>query len=100
MNVVAPTISGITVESNVTTLNVGESAQLTVQATYSDGSSEVLSENIEFIVTPDDSVDVNGSVIMAKKDDNVTVEAKVGNVLSNTLNLTITWIVEWSCASS
>jgi len=93
VNVVAPTISGITVESNVTTLNVGESAQLTVQATYSDGSSEVLSENIEFIVTPDNAVDVNGSVITAKKDGNVTVEAKVGNALSNTLNLTITWVV-------
>lgn len=74
-------------ESNATTLNLGETVQLTVLATYSDPSTKELNENIEFIITPSENVDVNGSVITTKKDGNITVQAKVDNVLSNTLNL-------------
>ncbi len=89
----AETPTSISLESNVTTLNLEEKAKLTVLATYSDGSTSELDANIEYIITPSDSVDVNGSVITAKKDSNVTVQAKVGTTLSNTLNLTIAWVV-------
>jgi hypothetical protein len=93
VTVVAPVLTSISLESNATTLNVGEKAQLTVMGTYSDNSTKELKTDIEWIVTPIDSVDVNGSVLTANKDGDVTVQAKVGNVLSNTLNLTITWVV-------
>lgn len=86
-------LTSLSLESNMTTLNVGEKAKLSVMATYSDGSTAELDENVEYVITPSDSVDVNGTVLTAKKDSNITVQAKVGIILSNTLNLTIAWIV-------
>jgi hypothetical protein len=80
-------------ESNTTTLNVGEKASLTLIETYSDNNTKTLDENVTYIINPPQNVEVNGSVITALKDDNVTVQAKVGTTLSNTLNLNITWIV-------
>jgi len=93
VNVVAPTLASISLESDATTLNVGETVELTVMATYSDNSTRELDTNIEWIITPVDSVDVNGSVLTVKKDGDVAVQAKVGSTLSNTLNLTIAWVV-------
>lgn len=89
----ANTLITLGLESNATTLNLGETVQLTVLASYSDSGTKELNENIEFIITPSENVDVNGSVITAKKDGNITVQAKVGTTLSNTLNLTISWVV-------
>ena len=93
--VVAPTLilKTLSLESNVTTLNVGERAELTVMGTYSDGSTAELDANVEYIITPTDSVEVNGTVLTAKKDGNLTVQAKIGTTLSNTLHITIAWIV-------
>ena len=93
-SVLAPTITSIALENNVTTLNVGEKVELTVVATYSDGSTSELDTNVEYIIIPVDSVDVNGTVLTAKIDGDVTVQAKVGNTLLNTLNLTIAWVVD------
>jgi len=93
VTIVAPTLTNLNLESNVTTLNVGETAELTVMGTYSDGSSKELDTNTEYIVTPTDSVEVNGTVLTANKDGDVTVQAKVNGVLSNKLNLTIAWVV-------
>ncbi len=89
----AETPTNISLESNVTTLNVGEKAELTVMETYSDNTTKELNTNIEWIITPENSVDVNGSILTAKKDTNVTVHAKVDTVLSNILNLNIAWTV-------
>jgi len=88
-----PTLSSITLESNATTVNVGDMVQLSVVGTYSDGSSNAVDENITYTITPNDSVEMNGSVLIAKKDGNVTVQAKVGTTLSNKVTLTITWVV-------
>jgi len=91
--VISPTLTSLSLESNVTTLNVGEKAELTVMGTYSDSGTKELDANIEYIITPADSIDVNGSVLTAKVDRDVTIQVKVGNTLSNTLNLTIAWVV-------
>jgi hypothetical protein len=88
-----PTLSSIILESNTTTVNVGEMVQLSVMGAYSDGSSNVVDENITYTITPNNSAEMNGSVLIAKKDGNVTVQATVGTVNSNNLNLAITWIV-------
>jgi hypothetical protein len=90
---VTPTLSSLSLESNVTTVNVGETVQLSVTGTYSDNSTKTVDENVTYIVTPADYAKVNGSVLTALKDGNVTVQAKVGNTLSNVLHLNITWIV-------
>ncbi|PTB83417.1 hypothetical protein C9926_03030, partial [Sulfurovum lithotrophicum] len=39
-------------------------------------------------------VEVNSTVLTAKKDGTVTVQAKVGTTLSNTIALNITWVVD------
>ncbi len=93
VTVVGPKFVSLTLESNATILNVGEKAALTVMGTYEDNSSKVLTSNIEWIVTPSNSVQIDDNILTALKDTQVTLQAKVGNTLSNTLNLTIIWEV-------
>ena len=90
---VTPTLSSLSLESNATTVNVGEMVQLSVVGTYSDNSTNIVDENITYIISPVENAEVNGSVLTALKDGNVTVQAKVDTILSNTINLNITWIV-------
>jgi len=73
-------------------LNKDENTTLEVLATYPDNSTKVLS-NVEWIVTPKESVEVNGATLTAKKNNATTLKAKVGNTLSNAVNLNITWTV-------
>ena len=84
----------ITLESNATTVNVGEMVQLSVLGTYSDNTSKTVIQGIAYVITPSNSVEVNGTVLTAKKDGNVTLQAKVGNTLSNKVTLNITWVVD------
>ena len=90
---ISPTLTTLSLESNVTTLNVGEKAELTITATYSDNSTKEVNANVEYIITPSDSAEMNGTVLTAKKDTDITVQVKVNDTLSNTLNLHITWVV-------
>jgi hypothetical protein len=87
------TLTSLKLESNTSSLNVGETAELTLIGTYSDNSSKTVTENIEYVTTPSNNIDINTTMLTAKKDGNVTLQAKVGNTLSNTLKLNITWIV-------
>ena len=93
VNVVALTLTGISLESNVTLLNVGDKATLTITGTYSDDSTNALTSNVEWIVSPADSAQIYDSILTAKKDAQVSVQAKLGTVLSNTINLTIATII-------
>jgi len=77
-----PVLTSITLESNATTVNVGDTVQLTLKGTYSDGSSSAVNENITYTISPTDSAEVNGSV-----------QASIDRVNSNTITLNITWIV-------
>ena len=88
-----PTLTSITLESNATTVNVGATVQLTARGTYSDGSSATVDENITYTIHPTENAEVNGSVLRAKKDGNVTVQASIDGVNSNTIALNITWVV-------
>ena len=87
-------LASINLESNVSTLNVGEKAELSVMATYSDGSTSELDANVAWIITPLlYGIDINNKVLTATRDGNISIQAKVGTTLSNPLNLTITWVV-------
>ena len=90
---VTPTLSSLSLESNATTVNVGETVQLSVMGMYSDNSTKAVDENITYIISPVENAEVNGSVLTALKDGSVTVQAKVGTTLSNTINLNIIWVV-------
>ena len=87
------TLTSLSLESNATTLNKGERAQLSVVATYSDHSTKAVDANITYIITPAQNAEVNGTTLTALKDGSVTVQAKVGTTLSNTIDLNIIWVV-------
>ena len=94
VTVVVPVLTSLSLSSSTTTLNVGETAELTLMGTYSDNISKTVTQGIAYVIIPSNSVEVNGTVLTAKKDGNVTVQAKVGTTLSNKVALTITWIVD------
>lgn len=88
---VIPQLVSLTLESNATSLDLGEKALLTVTGTYEDNSTKALTSDIEWVMIPLDSVDVNGTVLTVLKDINTTLQAKVKSILSNSLNLELYW---------
>jgi hypothetical protein len=62
-------------------------------ATYQDNSTKDLTTDIEWVMTPANAVNIHQHTLTGKKDGNVTLQAKVGNTLSNVLKLNITWVV-------
>jgi hypothetical protein len=62
-------------------------------ATYTDGTSKDMTEQVEWVMTPKDAVKVTEKTLIAKKDSSATLKAKLGNTLSNSMNLNIIWIV-------
>ena len=59
VTVVAPTFTSLSLESNTSILNVDDTVKLQVIGIYSDGSTVALDENIEFIITSTDSVEID-----------------------------------------
>jgi len=103
--------TNITVEENTTTiptvtlkslmltvdkisLNKEENTTVKVEATYTDNTTKDVTQEVEWISDKQDAVSVQNHTLTAKKDGNVTVQAKVGATLSNKINLNITWIVD------
>ena len=56
---VIPQLVSLTLESNATSLDLGEKEELTVTGTYEDNSTKELTSNIEWIITPAESVDAS-----------------------------------------
>jgi hypothetical protein len=81
----------LTLTAEQITLNKDDNTSLKLLATSSDGTSKELDTDIEYIITPNASVEVNNNILTAKQDGTLTIQAKTGNTLSNTLTLTVTW---------
>ncbi len=94
-NTTTPTVrlSALKLTSGATTLNKDHNTTLTLTATYSDKSTKPLTSGITWIITPSNAVTIHGHTLTALKDTNVTVQAKVGTTLSNTVQLNIYWEV-------
>jgi hypothetical protein len=88
-----PVLRSLMLESNNSTLNIGEQVSFEVMGTYSDGNTKKVDANITWIISPVDSLEANGTSFVAIKDGNVTVQIKVKDVLSNVLTLNIVWVV-------
>ncbi|UFH59502.1 hypothetical protein [Sulfurovum mangrovi] len=84
---------GLTLESNVTAMKLGEQVSLSVRGNYKDNTVKDLTEQTAWIISPSGSVEINGTTLTALKDSNVTLQAKIGTLVSNTLNLDIYWEV-------
>ncbi len=76
-----------------TTLNKDHNTTVTLTATYSDHTTKPLTNGIKWIVNPKNAVTIHGNTLTALNDTNVTVQAKVGTTLSNTVKLNIYWEV-------
>lgn len=86
-------LQSLNLEINVSTLNLGEQASLSVTGNYKDNTSKDLTEQVVWVITPQGSVEINGTVLTPLKDTNVTLQARVGTLVSNTLTLDIYWEV-------
>lgn len=87
------TYKSLTLSAEQTTLNKDDNTSLKLLATSTDGTSKELNTDIEYIITPKESAEVNNNTLTAKQDGTLTLQAKVGNTLSNPLSLTVTWTV-------
>lgn len=94
VSVIVPTLASITLESDVDILNVGESTTLMLTGNYSDDTTTTLAfTDIEWIVSPTDSVQINNNVLTATKESKVTLQAKLDTLLSNTIEINIATVI-------
>lgn len=93
VTVVEPKLIDLTLESNITLLNIGEKATFTVIGSYEDNSTKPLTSNIKWVVTPTKNTLMNGNILTATKDGQVSVQAEVAGILSNSVNIIIATIV-------
>ena len=85
-------IKTLTLSIEKTTLNKDHNTTITLNATYDDNSTNTPT-SVEWLITPKDAVAIKGTTLTALKDINVTIQAKVGNTLSNKVKLNIYWEV-------
>ena len=93
-NISTRTLKTLTLTSAKITLNKDDNTTVKVEATYSDGSTKEINDDVVWVVTPSHAVQVNNNTLIAKKDGNVTVQAMVNGVKSNSISLNITWVVD------
>ncbi|MFT7880365.1 MAG: RHS repeat-associated core domain-containing protein [Sulfurimonas sp.] len=88
--VVPVVLESLTLSPSTATLEIGDIFSLNVQGSYSDGTSQTLTEDIEWIISDTDivSVDANG-LLTALHEGTATVKAQKGSVLSNALSIEI-----------
>ncbi len=86
-------IKSLTLHVAQTSLNRDHNITVTLTAKYKDNTAKTLTEGIAWIITPKDAVSVKGDTLTALKDGNVTIQAWIGNTLSNIVKLNIYWEV-------
>ncbi len=89
----AVTLKSLKLTVDKTSLNKKENTTLKVVATYPNNSTKEFTDKVEWLNTPKDAVAIKGNTLTALKDVNVTLQAKVGNTLSNKVTLDIYWKV-------
>ncbi len=88
---VAPISLTLTIEK--TSLNKDENTSLKVMATYSGRTSNEVTDKVEWVVTPKESVSISNSMLKALRDTQTSIQAKLDTKLSEKVNLNIIWIV-------
>ncbi len=89
----ANSLVALNLELNATSLNLGEKASVVVTGTFKDNTIKEVNDQVEWIIAPSGSVDINGTTLTTLKDNDTTIKAKVGNVVSNAVDLDIYWEV-------
>ncbi len=85
------TLTSLKLSIDKTSLNKDEKTTVKVVAIYSDDTSKEVTDKVEWIVTPDDTVKVTNTTLVALKDVDTTVKVKMDTVTSDAINLKIYW---------
>ena len=75
------------------TLNKDTNTTLKVEALYKNNTKEDITTKVKWIIKPNDAIEIKGDTLIAKKDTNVTLQAKLDNKTSNPIKLHIYWKV-------
>jgi len=92
-NTTVPTTSNplrriaLTISKN--SLNVDENTTLNAIATYEDNSTKDVTDEVEWILSDTNAVQITNKTLHTKKDINIFIQAKLNNKTSNTLTLEI-----------
>jgi hypothetical protein len=79
----------LNLEANTTELNLGKTILLTVK----NGETKDVSSDVEWTVSPSDSAEISNNILTAKKEGNVTIEAKYQGKTSNKLSFDVRWVI-------
>jgi hypothetical protein len=88
-----PLLRTLTLTIPKTTLNKDTNTTIKLIATYDDNTTKDVTDQAEWIIDYPEALTIKNHTLIAKKDTNLTIQAKVGNALSNKVNLTIYWEV-------
>ena len=86
-----PLLRTLTLTIPKTTLNRDTNTTIELTATYDDNTTKDVTDQAEWIIDHPDAITIKSYTLIAKKDTNLTIQAKVGNTLSNKVNLSIYW---------
>ena len=91
----APTVTlkSLNLTVNKTSLNKDENTTVKVMATYSDNSSKEVTDKVEWIIVPSNTVKVTNTTLIALEDKVTIFKAKLKGKTSNAIDLNIIWVV-------
>jgi len=87
-------IKTLTLTISQTSLNRDSNSTIKVEATYSDQTTQDVTDQIEWVIDNKDAVEIQDHTLTAKKDINTTLKAKLDNLTSNTITLNIYWEID------
>ena len=87
-------IKTLTLTISQTSLNRDSNSTIKVEATYSDQTTQDVTDQIEWVIDNKDAVEIQDHTLTAKKDINTTLKAKLDNLTSNTVTLNIYWEID------
>ena len=85
------TLKSLKLTADKTTLNKDTNTTVNVMATFSDNTTKEVSKEVEWIMTPKNTLNIKNQNLKALQDGNITLEAKLGNILSNNLHVNVFW---------
>jgi len=75
-------------------INKDHNTTLKVVATYKDKTTHDYTEKINWKINPPNAVSIINNTLIALKDVNATIQAELGNIKSNPINISIYWEVD------
>ncbi|MCX7950971.1 MAG: SH3 domain-containing protein [Clostridiales bacterium] len=89
-----PSVKSIKLKSSDYGFLVGNTAKLTAEATYSDGSTSDVTSIVKFVVSNEKTLNVSGNQVKGLQHGNVEVYATLDGVNSNEITLTVVKPIE------